>query len=387
MRRTASPTCPRSSRRPAEEPGRAAVARRPDALRHRLLRRDGVHAPSAAGDVLIGEHTEARHPPRGALLRRERPRRVTVGERDGGRAGGDVRLRRATPPSSGAPPRSKPGRRSWLSAASPARRSRSPPGSGSTPAMPEGPGPLSFASRAPAASRSTSGGRSSRTAWSTCRRCGSTRRRARSRSPCRSRGRGRARVRIAEGRPGHARVTVDRPAARAKRQDCRPRGRGRARAPARRGPLRLLRRAPPPTPTSPGRRRAPGRLVRSPTVFEEVVKTICTTNCAWSATERMVGALVEHLGEPAVGAPDGPYGRAFPTPEAMAAADEGFYRDVVRAGYRGAYLRSLAADVADGRARPRGARTGEPRRASRRRPRRASCSRFRASGPTRPRTS
>jgi 3-methyladenine DNA glycosylase/8-oxoguanine DNA glycosylase len=91
-----------------------------------------------------------------------------------------------------------------------------------------------------------------------------------------------------------------------------------------------------------------GRLVRSPTVFEEVVKTICTTNCAWSATERMVGALVEHLGERAAGAPDGPYGRAFPTPEAMAEADEAFYRDIARAGYRGAYLRSLAADVASG---------------------------------------
>ncbi len=94
--------------------------------------------------------------------------------------------------------------------------------------------------------------------------------------------------------------------------------------------------------------RGAGRLVRSPTVFEEVVKTICTTNCAWSATERMVGALVEHLGEPAAGVPDGPYGRAFPTPATMAAADEAFYRDVVRAGYRGAYLRSLAADVASG---------------------------------------
>jgi N-glycosylase/DNA lyase len=92
-----------------------------------------------------------------------------------------------------------------------------------------------------------------------------------------------------------------------------------------------------------------GRLVRSPTVFEEVVKTICTTNCAWSATQRMVGALVEHLGEPAVGVtPDGPYGRAFPTPEGMAAADDSFYRDVARAGYRGAYLRSLAGSVAGG---------------------------------------
>jgi 3-methyladenine DNA glycosylase/8-oxoguanine DNA glycosylase len=32
----------------------------------------------------------------------------------------------------------------------------------------------------------------------------------------------------------------------------------------------------------------------------------------------------------------------------MAAADESFYREVVRAGYRGAYLRSLSADVASG---------------------------------------
>jgi len=92
-----------------------------------------------------------------------------------------------------------------------------------------------------------------------------------------------------------------------------------------------------------------GRMVRSPTVFEDVVKTICTTNCAWSATERMIGALVEHLGEPAIGAPrSGPLGRAFPTPAAMAAAPASFYRDVVRAGYRGAYLRSLASAVAEG---------------------------------------
>ncbi|MGB3634318.1 MAG: hypothetical protein WA982_09785 [Rubrobacteraceae bacterium] len=92
-----------------------------------------------------------------------------------------------------------------------------------------------------------------------------------------------------------------------------------------------------------------GRLVRSPTVFEEVVKTICTTNCAWSATERMVGALVEHLGEPAPDAPaPGPYGRAFPTPQAMAGAGEDFYKEVVRAGYRGRYFESLAVEVADG---------------------------------------
>jgi 3-methyladenine DNA glycosylase/8-oxoguanine DNA glycosylase len=87
-----------------------------------------------------------------------------------------------------------------------------------------------------------------------------------------------------------------------------------------------------------------GRMVRSPTVFEDVVKTICTTNCAWSATRRMVEALVSNLGKPAPGGR-----RAFPTPAAMAEADESFYKDVVRAGYRGPYFRALAADEAEGR--------------------------------------
>jgi N-glycosylase/DNA lyase len=89
-----------------------------------------------------------------------------------------------------------------------------------------------------------------------------------------------------------------------------------------------------------------GRMLRSPTVFEDVVKTICTTNCAWSGTVRMVGALVRELGRPAEGAPER---RAFPTAQAMAEADDSFYRDVARAGYRGPYLRGLAADVAEGR--------------------------------------
>ena len=87
-----------------------------------------------------------------------------------------------------------------------------------------------------------------------------------------------------------------------------------------------------------------GRMIRSPSVFEDVVKTICTTNCAWSATVRMVTALVTNLGATAPG------GRhAFPTPAAMAEADEGFYKDVVRSGYRGPYFRALASDVAEGR--------------------------------------
>jgi len=93
-----------------------------------------------------------------------------------------------------------------------------------------------------------------------------------------------------------------------------------------------------------------GRMVRSPTVFEDVVKTICTTNTSWGGTTRMVNALVEHLGEKAPGAPaSSPLGRAFPTASVMAKAPEGFYKKVVGAGYRATYLRALARDVARGR--------------------------------------
>lgn len=92
-----------------------------------------------------------------------------------------------------------------------------------------------------------------------------------------------------------------------------------------------------------------GRMIRSATAFEDVIKTVCTTNCAWSATERMVSALCEHLGQKAIGAPrKGALGRAFPTSEAMAQANEAFYRDVMRAGYRGRYFQEIARAVAEG---------------------------------------
>lgn len=89
-----------------------------------------------------------------------------------------------------------------------------------------------------------------------------------------------------------------------------------------------------------------GRMIQGGSVFEDVIKTVCTTNCAWSATERMVGAICEHLGEPSLGAPKpGPAGKAFPTPEAMVEAGEAFYRETARAGYRGPYLISIAQAV------------------------------------------
>src|SRR2546428_945551 len=86
-----------------------------------------------------------------------------------------------------------------------------------------------------------------------------------------------------------------------------------------------------------------GRMLRSPTVFEDVVKTICTTNTSWSGTVRMVSALVDHLG---ARAPTGAH--AFPKPEKIAEAPDEFLRDVARAGYRGPYIRTLATSVAAG---------------------------------------
>ncbi len=93
-----------------------------------------------------------------------------------------------------------------------------------------------------------------------------------------------------------------------------------------------------------------GRMLRSPTVWEDVVKTVCTTNCSWSLTTTMVKALVTHLGEPVAGHDEDPLTNAFPTAEAMAAQDETFYRQVVRAGYRAPSFVRLAELVAGGEA-------------------------------------
>ena len=84
-----------------------------------------------------------------------------------------------------------------------------------------------------------------------------------------------------------------------------------------------------------------GRLLRSPTVYEDLVKMICTTNCSWALTEKMVNSLVNELGRVS---DDGR--RSFPDARAMADKSVAFYREQVRAGYRAAYLKELAQRVA-----------------------------------------
>ena len=84
-----------------------------------------------------------------------------------------------------------------------------------------------------------------------------------------------------------------------------------------------------------------GRMLRSPTVWEDVVKTLCTTNCSWGLTVTMVNALVTNLGDAPAGDRDALHS-AFPTAEVMAKQDERFYRDVVRSGYRAPRFVELA---------------------------------------------
>jgi 3-methyladenine DNA glycosylase/8-oxoguanine DNA glycosylase len=79
-----------------------------------------------------------------------------------------------------------------------------------------------------------------------------------------------------------------------------------------------------------------GRMLGSASVFEDVIKTICTTNCSWSATERMTAALVR-LG-----------GGAFPSAQLLARTPPEWFSGVARMGYRGPFVRTIASRVASG---------------------------------------
>jgi 3-methyladenine DNA glycosylase/8-oxoguanine DNA glycosylase len=89
---------------------------------------------------------------------------------------------------------------------------------------------------------------------------------------------------------------------------------------------------------------ARGRILRSPTLFEDVVKTILTTNVQWSGTIRMVKALVSGFGDPL---PAEPARHAFPTPERLAATDEEALRSA-GLGYRAPYVLELARSITEG---------------------------------------
>jgi 3-methyladenine DNA glycosylase/8-oxoguanine DNA glycosylase len=92
-------------------------------------------------------------------------------------------------------------------------------------------------------------------------------------------------------------------------------------------------------------RRAQGRILKSPTLFEDVVKTILTTNTAWSGTIRMVEALVSQLGDPL---PRDPSRRTFPSASQVASAEVQRLGSTTRLGYRTPFVLDLARAVASG---------------------------------------
>ena len=101
-----------------------------------------------------------------------------------------------------------------------------------------------------------------------------------------------------------------------------------------------------------------GRVLRSPTLFEDVVKTIFTTNTLWAATKNMTRKLVEefgahlHLRQVQVSTtatpPRSEDHRAFPTPQAIAASDPDYIKEKIRVGYRAPAIHDLAVRVASG---------------------------------------
>jgi 3-methyladenine DNA glycosylase/8-oxoguanine DNA glycosylase len=82
-----------------------------------------------------------------------------------------------------------------------------------------------------------------------------------------------------------------------------------------------------------------GRMLRSPTLFEDAVKILFTTNCSWGATRGMVSRLIELAGAE---------GRAFPAPETVARLSTATIEKRVRCGYRAGALRLLAKRAASG---------------------------------------
>jgi 3-methyladenine DNA glycosylase/8-oxoguanine DNA glycosylase len=86
-----------------------------------------------------------------------------------------------------------------------------------------------------------------------------------------------------------------------------------------------------------------GRLLCGPTVFEDIVKVITTTNTMWRQTIRMCELLVQKCGR------ESPAGyRTFPAPEDIARFSEAELKEDCRLGYRAKSIHILASGIASG---------------------------------------
>ncbi|MFQ5864571.1 MAG: DNA-3-methyladenine glycosylase family protein [bacterium] len=90
--------------------------------------------------------------------------------------------------------------------------------------------------------------------------------------------------------------------------------------------------------------RGAGRFLRSPSLFEDIVKIICTTNTNWSQTIAMVTRLVEKLG---VSYSDNQSYRAFPTADAIVQGGIDLLRNEIKLGYRSDFVLDLSRNYFD----------------------------------------
>ena len=88
-----------------------------------------------------------------------------------------------------------------------------------------------------------------------------------------------------------------------------------------------------------------GALLRSGSLFEDVIKTLCTVNCTWQNTLNMVHNLCEYFGNAVPNVDHSNF--TFPTPATLAnASDESLKK--ARLGFRGAWIRGFAKGVVSG---------------------------------------
>jgi N-glycosylase/DNA lyase len=85
-------------------------------------------------------------------------------------------------------------------------------------------------------------------------------------------------------------------------------------------------------------RRGAGRILRAPSLFEDAVKVLATTNCTWGLTKLMVRSLIERFDRGGA-FPDAPFVAGLPERALVAA----------KLGYRAPYLAAFAGRVASGK--------------------------------------
>ena len=98
------------------------------------------------------------------------------------------------------------------------------------------------------------------------------------------------------------------------------------------------------------KKQALGRLLCSPTLFEDVIKTILTTNTLWGATKNMTQKLVDEFGTSTTAASPltAENVKSFPTPEAIAASTPEYIKEKIRVGYRAPAIHDLAVRITKG---------------------------------------